>query len=119
MFSDIPCDPPPNPSLPKLLRINESVSGFTARKVLNIFNGADNVFEELEASDEEGRVLLKPPSEVARQIRAREAEHLLPVKPMADLAESMMDFQAGIQQVKQKIKPVLTRFQNCSRIVPP
>jgi hypothetical protein len=82
------------------LSINEDVSGYTARKVLSIFNDEDNVFEEIEASDEEGRNFIKPPSKVLRQTRAKEAEHQLPVRPIADLAESMVDFQIGIQQVK-------------------
>lgn len=99
---------PPFPSLPDLLPLEEPVTGLTSLKVLHIFNSVEDVFNEIVVSDEENRKHLVPSGSIERR-KGRPAvdegeyrvyPHLQPSRAIAEVAESTLDFTAGLDQAR-------------------
>ena len=96
-------EPSPIPSLPELTSVDESSAGSFGLKILKIFNDDEDLFPEIDASDDEGRKRLKPPSwfDVPRVSESARRSEI--VRPIAEVAETMLDFTAGIHRVKIQI----------------
>ncbi len=86
--------------------IDEKNLGLTGSKVWKILSGSQDVFtSEIDVSDEENLDYLIPPSQVERRKRSRSSESFWPARPVADLAETTLDFAAGLLGVSNLLGP--------------
>ena len=102
---------PPIPALPAVPPIDETNLGLTGSKVWKIMSGSTDIFtSEIEVSDEESLDYLTPPSQVERRKmkRSQSSESSLPERPIADPAETMREFAAGLVNVSFYLKHPVT-----------
>jgi len=95
-------EPSPIPSLPGLLAVDESAASGYSLDILKIFDGNDeDLFADIDPSDDESQKLLKPPSSLHLKSNSRvsQSEGSEPVRPISEVAETMLDFAAGLHQV--------------------
>jgi hypothetical protein len=95
-------EPSPIPLLPRLLAVDESAASGYSLDILKIFDGDDeDLFADIDPSDDESQKLLKPPSSLHLKSNSRvsQSERSEPVRPISEVAETMLDFAAGLHQV--------------------
>ncbi len=109
-------EPSPIPTLLRLLAVDESAASCYSLDILKIFDGDDeDLFADIDPSDDESRKWLKPPSSLHLKSNSRVSQSEV------EVAETMLDFAAGLHQVLissvgfEVNKTCLGRFQDCKR----